>query len=233
MIPVAASRRDGGAGAVSPKEKSNMASKILLALSALLSKPVETDEDAVTQLNTVRTTNEEQARQLSTLTEFQSVIGAEFDGETETPKVLAKITALKAKVTELTAQAASGAVEGRKAIVDRIIAKHEKKLSVPAKAMFARNLNAELEAGVKEGATETEKVLETMKEIPQLAGKDSLADNGTNATDSDGTATAAFEAKRAELYRTDPDIVEMAKRNPNQAYALSVSKATKALGAGA
>lgn len=228
MIPVAASRGNGGTGAESPKEKHEMPNKIALALSAFLGKPVETDDEMVTELNTLRTREQTRTTEQNQLTEFRSVVAAEFDNEIDTAKVLTKVKQLKAEVAQLKQKAETGSKAAVGAKVELIMGKHEKKLTVPAKAMFTRQLTAELEAQAATGTdekTETEKVMDGMPEIKQIAGtQQASADNGTN-TD----ATDAFEQKRAELYRTDPDIVELAKKNVNSAYALSLRKARAAL----
>ncbi len=233
MIPVAASRGrratdgliDGGTGADSPKEIHTMASKLATAFSAFLGKPVDTDDEMVTELNQLREKDRTRNTEVTQLTEFRSVIGAEFDNETDAAKVLTKVKELKAQNAALTVSATEAKKGGVAAITEGIIVKHERKLSVPARAMFSRQLSAELESGGKAGETETEKVLGSMPEIKAITGsQEAAADTGANAG-----ATEQFESKRAELYLTDPDIVEMAKKKPNDAYALSITKAQHAL----
>jgi len=166
MLPVAASRNregDRGRETTSPTKEETRMNKFFNALSAAFGKPVGTEDEAESALATTLKQRDDQIVELRQHKSYSDVVAAEI-GETDPVKAVASIRELKQKATTAETVSATATQTANETARDAILAKHEKKLTVPLKAYFGEQLMVELKAGKKAGATETEKALTALPE---------------------------------------------------------------------
>jgi hypothetical protein len=240
MVSVAASRGDGGSPAGPGQEITPMSttttqpSRVRLALSALLGKPIETDEE-IERETTAHV--QKLGREIETLKPaqtFREILSAEFGGEQDPAKVLGSIRQLKHDLAAAQAAAGSSQKTAVEAQVATILAAHEKKIaSVPLRTHLAAQLTANLTAGQKAGETDTEKLLGSMPIVSTL-GQKAGADTGGALGSSDEARDAKIALRAKELLATDDTLKALAKdRGHSTAFRSAVLQAGRELAAGA
>jgi hypothetical protein len=205
------------AASASTTERTPMV-KFFSLLSANRGKPVTNEDEAATELNALTDKVKTTEAQLATATQFVDVVAAEFGGEKDASKVLAKIRELTSTNATLAARAEK-ADDGRiAAVVEGVMLANEKKLTKPARAMYATQLTANLKAGQELGKTDTEKVLSS---LPQLSGttQSTAADEGKGLT-----ADAQLSARVVEISEKHPAISKMTDPNARALAALTEAK---------
>jgi hypothetical protein len=226
MIPIAASRAAAGGSAADSAQRTTdvPTNRLLMALSALLGKPVETDDDAVTELATLRTKTTE----LTALSNFRTAIATEFAGETSADKIVAQVKELRAKVTTAETQAKDARKKSASDRAEAIVKGHESKLLAPERAYFVKQLAAELEVEPDEKKSEIVKLLEAKTGLKILANsRESAVDTG-HGIDED----TAIAAKAEELYNGDAAIKALAATDPNAARLKALTQAGSIVRAG-
>jgi phage I-like protein len=215
MLPVAARRRDDHPPASgSANEDTHMPSPTMLQRAGAFFGRVFSTEDEVQaaaegEITTLRRENESLK---SFKTSFEA-LGAEV-GETDTTKIPAKVRELKAVATAAQTATEEQTRKTNEAEADKILLKHEKRLTPAQKDYFKPQLVVELKAGIKPGETKTEKVIESFPENQALQRK-SAADGGQDApTDRDARITL----RANELLEKDPTLKRMAEKDEAGAY---------------
>lgn len=193
-------------------------SKYFPTFSALIGKPVTTDAEATTALTSLSESKATTERELAAANSFRDVIAAEFAGEKDATKLVTAIRNLNTSVTKLTGERDEAVGKQLGAEVELHLRKYEKKLTAPAKDLYAKQLTANIKAGQKIGETDTDKVLASLPDIPGLEGQSTGADTGKGLTDD-----AAIQARVTELTEKDPRISKM--RDPNSRALAAVSQA--------
>lgn len=218
MIPIAASRAVGGSAADSASRISDVptSNRLLLALSALLGKGVETDDDAVTELASLRT----KVAEVNALSNFRTAIATEFNGEQSADKIVADVKALRAKVTAAETAQKDTLKKTALARAEAIVKPHENKLLAPERAYYVKQLAAELETGKDEKDCEIVKVLEAKTGLKLLSGQNSAVDEGRGIDEE-----TAIAAKAEELKASDPEIKALMASDPNKGLLRALSKA--------
>ncbi|MDP9203649.1 MAG: phage protease, partial [Gemmatimonadota bacterium] len=181
MLPVAATRRDGDP----PHDSLHMEHQImpnatlLQRAAAFFGKAFSSEEEvqaaAEERINSLTRENDT----LKPHKAFSDAVSSEV-GESDPTKAATKIRELKA--VAVAAQKAQEE-EKEKAVgseADKILLKHEKRLSPAQKDYFRPQLVTELKAGTKSGETKTEKVIESFPENKAL-GRTSASDGGKDA----------------------------------------------------
>jgi hypothetical protein len=229
MLPVAASRHDPHDPAAAPDAPSDSPSTkdramtkltVLSVVAAMLSKPVATEEEAITELTALQP-------EITKMREFRSVIGAEL-GEQDAVKAVAKIRELKAAEQTAKDEASKQKKAAIKTQVEATLKKYENRLTVPLRTMMANALTVELEADKKLEETETVKTLESLKPTGITGSQTSQADAGTDGLDDD----ELLDAKAKELIQSDPEVKELhQKEGFTKAFRFALTKADKLLGA--
>jgi hypothetical protein len=224
MIPVAASRGDDP----SLQEDDDMSqSRILIALSALLGKPINTDDEATVALESRMTQLQSEVQELGGLRDFRSAVLAET-GAADPAKAIAAIAQLKVTSKSAADGAAAAKATAIAAQVEGVMTKHEKKLTVPSKKLFANSLRVELESGAKLGETETEKALASMQDGPGAGTRASAGDNGEQ--DAPASQDERIAARAEAIVREDPELAQLAKTDKAEALSRAIGKAGKELG---
>lgn len=215
MLPVAASRsRTTPASPDQPSEESLM-NKFFNALSARFGKPVGTEEEATSALESTIDAKDTQIRELSAHKSYSDVVAAEI-GETDPVKAIAAIRTLKQQATAATTASEEATTRANETAADQILTANEKRIgTVALKAHFRTQLLVELKAGKKPGETETEKVIATLPEATSLTQK-STTDIGAGdaPTDRDSLIEIRAQALKAER----PDLVKLAEKDERAAY---------------
>ena len=233
MIPIAASRTVGGSAADSAQRDTDVptptSNRIMLALSALMGKSVETDDDAVRELDSLRTST----RDLAALTGFRTAIAAEFAGETAPEKIVAQIKELRGKVTKAEADAKTARELSAKTRAEEIVKGHEKKLTVPEREHYVEQLSAELTAEPDEKKSKIVKILESKTGLRILSSdsRSSAVDTGKGIENLDEDEQIA--AKAAELKTSDAEVKALMASDPNRGNLLALRKASAAVRGGA
>lgn len=216
MLPVAASRDNNGGTStdMDTQRKRQMPVPQMLQRAAALFGRAFTNEDEVVSAaeDSIRTLTSER----DTLKPFKAsydAIATEI-GETDPAKISAKVRELKAVATTAQREKEESADKAHGSEADKILLKHEKRVSPAMKDFFKAQLVTELKAGVKPGETKTEKVIEAIPENPAL-GRKSVADGGKDApTDRD----ARIQLRANDLLENDPTLKLMASKGERQAY---------------
>lgn len=219
MIPIAASRAAvGGSAADSASRVSDVptSNRLLNALSAFLGKGVETDDDAVTELNSLRA----KVAEATALATFRTAIATEFAGETSADKIVAQVKELRAKVTTAETQAKEARKKSATERSEAIVKVHESKLLAPEREYFKKQLAAELEVEPDEKKSEIVKLLEAKTGLKLLGGQNSAVDSG-KGIDED----TAIAAKAQELKSSDPEIKALMATDPNRGNLMALSRA--------
>ena len=202
-------------GARNPERK---VMKFFSILSANRGKPVTNEDEATTELTALSERAKTAEQSLTAATSFVDVVAAEFGGEKDGGKVLAKIRELKAANADLTTKLASSNEGKSESDAEAIILKHEAKLTKPAREMFKRQLAAELKAGKKAGETEVEQVLSSLPPIPGTT--QSSGGDGGKGLDGD----AALAARAKDISEKDPVISKIEDGNQRQLQALTKAR---------
>jgi phage I-like protein len=212
MLPVAASRA-GGSPAEPGSEETKKMSKFLNTLSALFGKPAATEEEAEAMVTAAVAERNAEITQLRQHKAFSDVISAEI-GETDPAKAATKIRELKQQAATAQTESESAKKTANETARDAILAKHEKKLTVPLKTYFGAQLMAELSAGKKSGETETEKALTALPEQTALT-RTSSTDTGKDApTDRD----SLINERALSLMAERQDLIKMAEKDEAKAF---------------
>jgi phage I-like protein len=220
MLPVAANRNGGRETTTPPKEETRM-NKFFNALSAAFGKPVGTEDEAESALATTLKQRDDQIVELRQHKAFSDVVAGEI-GETDPIKAVAKIREMKQNVSTATADKERATLTANETARDAILAKHEKKLTVPLKAYFGEQLLSELKAGKKPGETETEKALAGLPDNISLT-RQSSTDTGNDApTDRDSLINERANALMAER----PELVKMAEKDEAKAFKRAIQLAS-------
>lgn len=216
MASIAASADTTGAA---PRQTEQRTMKFFSALSARSGKPVTNDDEATTELAALGTRLTNAETELAAANTFRDAIAAEFGGEKDATKLIATIRGLNGKVTELTTASTASRDKEIAAVVELEMQKHEKKLTVPSKALFATQLTTELKAGKALADTDTVKALGSLPALTITDGQSTNASvDGKGITDD-----AALASRAVELSANDPEL--KAIRDPNQRLLKAVSKA--------
>jgi hypothetical protein len=208
MLPVAASRDHGGTRAA-PGERENTMSKItmLAAAAALIGKPGVDEDQAAAGLMELHT-------EVPRLRQLASDVGAEL-GETDPTKITAKVKELKAQNVAHQLAAKQAKDKEIATTAEATIKTHEKKLTVPMRALMLSQLVRELTAGTKVEETETVKALASMPDLG-IVGRSSAP----NVTDPNAAKTddQKMLARVTELLKTDDELKALNKEDPHAAY---------------
>ena len=217
MMSVAASRRDGGRPAApgSSGDRAMSNTMLLSAAAAIVGKAVATEEEAITQLTALQP-------ELVRLRAFAKDVGAEI-GEAEPAPAVEKIRGLKVDLATHVAEAERQKLARIDTQVESTLKAHEDRLTPATKPFFAKQLKAELVAGVALDKSETLTAIKALTPHTITTQK-SGADGGT-----DLTQEQAHKAKTNELMTSDPEIVALAKTNPNAAQLRASAKAAEML----
>ena len=215
MLPVAASRHDGDPPLDSLHlEHKNMPNATLLQrAAAFFGKAFSSEEEvqaaAEERINSLTRENET----LKPHKAFSDAVSAEV-GETDPAKAASKIKELKATATAAQQDKVEQTKKAHEAARDKILLKHEKRLTPAQKDYFGVQLMAELATGTKPEETKTEKVIGSLPENAAL-GRKSAADGGKDApTDRD----ARIQLRANELLESDASIKRQAEKDPHGAY---------------
>lgn len=216
MLPVAASRDNNGGTSTDLDEQRNRqmpVPQVLQRAAALFGRAFTTEDEVMSATEDRITTLSRENETLKPFKAYHDAVVGEI-GEVDPTKAATKVRELKTTV------AASQRVqeeEKDKAVnseADKILLKHEKRLSPAQKDYFKPQLVAELKAGTKSGETKTEKVIESFPENKAL-GRKSAADGGQDApTDRDARITL----RANELLESDPTLKRMADKSERGAY---------------
>lgn len=225
MLPVAASRDTpppaGNRPAQSTESPMTLSQKILSLVSAVRGKTVATEDDVVTELTAQQT----EITELRTSREYRDVVSAEFGGEKDAAKVVAKVRELNAKLTAAEAAATTQKKAAIKATVDATIKAYEKVLgSVPLRTMLTNALTKELDEGKELDKTETMATLKSLSpavNLTQSAGPDV----GGAGVDDD----KKIDARAQELMRDDPEIKALAAKDWSAGYRQASQRAYREL----
>ena len=228
MIPIAASRATGGTAADPANERAStvptsLSSRVALALSVITGKTVETDDDAVRELESLKTST----RELQSLQGFRTSIATEFAGETSADKIVAQVRELRVKLTAAETEKANARKIAASARAKAIVQLHESKLIVPEKEFFEKQLAAELEKEPDESKSEILKLLSAKTGLKVLSLQSSAVDTGKGIDEE-----TAIAAKAEELYANDTEIKALAATDPNRARLRALSKAGDLVKAG-
>lgn len=229
MLPVAASRGRGANPGVSGEEPNmpdDRRPTMLARFAAMLGKVFTTEEDAVSATEAEIL----QLRTKVTLLEPHKALADAVTaavGETDPAKAAAAITALKA--TADGAQTATEAAQktAREAAADKILAKHEKRVTPATKEFYRQSIIRELTAGVAEDKTETEKAVAVLPEHGITTPRQSGADTGTNAPTDDDSILAE---RATALMSENEQLKELAKTDRPKAYKQALRLAQKEIG---
>lgn len=227
MLPVAASRGDGANPGVSGQEQTDMADdrrpNMLARFAAALGKVFTTEDEAVSAAEAEITQLRTSVAQYRGLSE---AVGASV-GETDPVKAAAKITELKAAAESAKTATEAAQTTAREAAADKILSKHEKRITPATKAFYRKTIIGELAAGTAEDKTETEKVIAALPEHGITSLRQSGADTGKDApTDPDSVLNERALALLAE----NEGLKELAKTNYSGALRKALQLAQKEIG---
>jgi hypothetical protein len=224
MLPVAASRTaspsDHGRSPAAPGAREERMTKItmLAALTALVAKPVESEEQGVTELSTLGT-------ELQGLRQYASVVQAEL-GERDPVKAATQIRELKAAKQKAESEAAAARTAKLTTDVESALKKYESRLTGPLKELMGAQLRTELEAGAELAKTKTLAALESMPELG-LFGRASGGDVG-------GDASADMDTRLDQVARglleSDPQLKALSQKEWGAAYDQACDRAAKQIG---
>jgi hypothetical protein len=200
----------------------NSNTKLLSVVAAVSGKPVATDDDAITQLESFRT----EVTEIRALVPFRDVISAEFSNEKDATKIVGTIRELRSQVAAAQQAAKDAKTKELKATVDATMEKHKNKLTVPLRALMADQLTAELEAGAKVDDTKTVKALESMKALSIFSQTAEADVGGAGAGDDVKIATRADE-----LLEKDPSLKALSAKDWPEAYRRATARAHRELSA--
>lgn len=224
MLPVAASRHDGGSPAAPAEGDRAMPNTMLLSAAAALSgKPVavQTEEEAITILTAV-------APEIVRLRAFESQVGVEL-GEVQTDKAVARIKALKAENTEYRDRAE----KAEKARIDGIVTATMKEFEdrttpFSRDKIFAPQLRAELE---KDPTLDPKKsvTVQALSELTPngITRQQSSSDDGTSLSDD---PDVKLDQVARQLLTTEKDLIEISAKDPQRAMDLAQDRAAKKIG---
>jgi hypothetical protein len=218
MIPIAASRPGGSAAGSAKGDEHVSTNRLLLALSVLAGKSIETDDDAVNELTSLRS----RMGEVNSLTDFRTRIAAEFAGETSPDKIVAAVKELRTKVTTAETKEKDALKKGALARAETIVKAHESKLIVPEREHYKTELAKELETGVDEKESTIVKLLEAKTGLKLLNTQSSAVDTG-KGIDED----TAIAAKAEELKLNDPEVKALMASDPNRGTLRALSKAAE------
>jgi hypothetical protein len=210
----------GASAAAHVREEHIMSTKMLAAMTALTGKAVATEDEGVTALTALQA-------ELPALRSYAKDVAAEI-GETDPAKAVSKVKELKAAVSshELSAKAAKE--KEIAAVVEATMKTHEKKLTVPMRALMARQLTGELAAGTKVDETETVKALSTMPELG-ITSRATGADDGSSSANTDDDVK--LDAKAKELMSSNAEVKALNdKHGFSVAFPRALSLAREQLG---
>lgn len=225
MIPVAASRRAGAERSASADQErstmDNKPSRLMLALSALIGKPVATDEEAEAQIATLTAQVTEGKKATTALAMLTTELG-----EQDPAKALGVIRTLKAHAKA----AEEAAATGQTAAIDAFLTANEARIgSVPAREHFKAALTAEAKAAptTKVAELPSAKVVLSFPPSPMLGRKAGVDANDANVTDD---RDVLLDRQARKLVADDAELKELAsKRGFNEAYAVALKRAMKDL----
>lgn len=224
MLPVAASRGDGGSPTASGQEPSTMADNkpnMLQRLGAILGKPFVSEDAAADAAEAHISTL---TRQRDEAVSFKAV-AAEV-GETDPAKAVEKVRELKKKAKDADDAVEASRKTAIQATADGILQKHENRLTPDTKKYFGAQLRAELEKGVEAGKTETEKVIGALPVITALSGRQSSADSGKDApTDMD----SRINERALSLLSENAELKSLNEKDPSKAFKRAISMARSEL----
>lgn len=235
LVPVAASRGPGGIRP-HPDRESIMPNTILTSLSALFGKPVEKEDDILTLTRAAIEAKDAEIEKARPLVTYAALVADEL-GEGDGSKAVSAIRTLKQEREAAKVALAKAATDGRKAQVAAIVTKYERKMgSALQREHYTKSVDADLAKGQQPGETDTEKVLASTPDAPNLtpgaapAGGDAAPGTAAPAAPQPVDRDAEV-AKKADEYMRGDDAVKAlaAKGDRFAAYTLALEKANDAV----
>lgn len=222
MLPVAASRRDGEPphDSLHPEHQNMPNATLLQRAAAFFGKAFSSEEEVQAAAEERITSLSRENESLKGYKTLGDVIATEV-GETDPTKIPAKVRELKAVAVAALAKQEEEKEKATNSEADKILLKHEKRLSPAQKDYFRPQLVTELKAGTKSGETKTEKVIESFPESKAL-GRTSASDGGRDApTDRD----SRLQLRAREIMDSDPSVKRQAEKDDYGAYKRALSMA--------
>lgn len=199
---------------------------MLARFAAALGKVFNTEDEAVTAAETEITQLRATVTELRPHKALSEAVTAAV-GETDPVKAAAAVTALKATADSARTATEAAQKTAREAAADKILAKHEKRVTPATKEFYRASIVRELTAGVAEDKTETEKVVAALPEHGITALRKSGADTGKNApTDEDSILAERADALMSE----NEQLKELAKTDRPKAYKQALRLAQREIG---
>jgi phage I-like protein len=229
MVPVAASRRDGGAPAVPAEERPIMNTKLMLAVAAVTGKPAATEDEAAEQVQlrfTALTADAELGRKA---TSNLALLTAEI-GVSDPAGAVLKVREFKATAEKAEAESKKIRLSAIDSAVGGFLTANEKRLSsVQLKEHFKASITAEMlkDPALKVEETPSAKVVLSMGQATTL-GRTAPTDSGANVNDD---ADVLVASRVDELLADDEEIKRIAKKDgPVVARRQAILKAAREAG---
>lgn len=195
--------------------------KMLAATLALTGKAVTSEDEAATELTAL-------APEVVRLRAIGAAVAKGLGVELDADKITAKITELSTSVATHQQAAKEAKALSIKTSIEAFLVKNEKRIgSVPLRAMFSRNLTAELETApdAKVEETETGKAIASLPETGTTT-QSTGADVGDGNTPDDEKLDAAAKA----LMSSDAEVKALTERSGfATGFSLALEKAAKSL----
>jgi phage I-like protein len=200
MLPVAASRDHDRGTSTELDEKRNRSMPVpqmLQRAAALFGRAFTNEDEVVTaaeeRINTLSRDNDSMKPKVTAYDAVASVIG-----ESDPTKVAEKVRTLKTDVDTARKEKDDASNKAADSEADKILLKHETRLTPAQRDYFKPQLVTELKAGAKSGETKVEKVIESFPENKSL-GRKSASDGGKDApTDRDSRVLLRAEQLKEE-----------------------------------
>jgi phage I-like protein len=224
MLPVAASRDNDRGTSTDLDESRNRpmpVPQVLQRAAALFGRAFTTEDEVMSATEDRITTLTRENETLKPFKAYHDAVIVEV-AEPDPAKAATKIRELKATATAAQTAKEEQTKKTHEAERDKILLKHEKRLTPAQKDYFGPQLMVELTAGVKPGETKTEKVIESFPENKAL-GRKSAADGGQDAP-TDRDARIALRAN--ELLENDPALKRMAEKDDYGAFKKALARAS-------
>lgn len=223
MLPVAASRSFGTTPASPPDNRNQdkpMSQKLTLlsVAAAMLAKPLTDEDHAVTELTAF-------GNEVRGIREYAAIVGAEV-GETDPAKAVTFIRQLKATNATLTEKAKTEQKARILTGVEAFLKQHEKRIaSVPLRAMFSRQLAAELEAAPDTKVEETE-TAKTISSLPET-GTTTRVTGADVSTETSSDPDVQLDRVARGLLESDAELKELSRKDWAAAYDRAIDAAAK------
>jgi phage I-like protein len=200
MLPVAASRDTDRGTSTDLDEKRNRSMPVpqMLQRAAALFGRAFTNEDEVVSAaeERINSLSRDNTAMKPKATAFDAVVAV--IGESDPTKVAEKVRSLKTDVDTAKKEKDDAADKAATSEAEKIMLKHETRLTPAQRDYFKPQLIVELKAGAKSGETKVEKVIESFPENKSL-GRRSASDGGKDApTDRDSRVLLRAEQLKEE-----------------------------------